>query len=237
MTPTKSPKRLARTIGVLFLVTVLTGIFAQGFVLERLVDSGNAAKTAANIQANMSLFRLGYAVFMIEMACNLAMTVLLYFLYRPVSRTVAMLAASFGVVGVTIKTFGRVFFIVPLYVLGTAQPLAGFDTSQLEAVTLLLQRIDHQASSMGLVFFGFGSLLEGWLIVKSTFLPRILGVISFIAGLGWLTFLYAPLASQAFPIVVSIGLLGSVLMIFWLLVFGVNESRWREQESAQTLSA
>jgi Domain of unknown function (DUF4386) len=233
MTPTKSPKRLARTIGVFFLLTVLTGIFAQGFVLERLVDSGDAAKTAANIQANVSLFRLGYAVFMIEMACNLAMTVLLYFLYRPVSRTVALLAASFGIVGITIKTFGRVFFIVPLYVLGTSHPLAGFDTAQLHAVTLLLQRIDHQAASMGLVFFGFGSLLEGWLILKSTFLPRILGVISIVAGLGWLTFLYAPLASQAFPIVVSIGLLGSVLMIFWLLVFGVNESRWWEQESAQ----
>jgi hypothetical protein len=228
-----SPKRLARTIGVFFLLTILCGIFAQGFVLERLVDAGSAAKTAANLRANESLFRLGYAVFMVEMACNLMMVMLFYFLYRPVSRTVALLSASFGLVGVVIKTFGRVFFIVPLYVLGSSQALVGFDAPQLAALTLVLARIDHQAGSMGLVFFGFGCLLDGWLILKSTFLPRFLGVVSLVSGVGWLTFLYAPLAGRLYPVVVLFGLLGAVLMIFWLLVFGVNESRWREQEAAR----
>jgi hypothetical protein len=227
-----SPKRLARTIGVFFLLTMLTGIFAQAFVNNRLVDPGDAVTTAANIVAHKSLFRLGYAVYMIEMACDLVMTVLFYFLFKSVSRTVSLLAACFGLVGITIKTAGRVFFILPLFVLGGTNPLSGFDPPQLQALALILLRIDDQAAGMALVFFGFHSLLEGWLILRSTFLPHFLGVISLLGGLGWLTFLYAPLASRAFPIVAAVGLLGSVVMIFWLLVFGVNEPRWKEQASA-----
>lgn len=83
-----------------------------------------------------------------------------------------------------------------------------------------------------LVFFGFHCLLVGYLIFRSTFLPRILGVLMVFAGLGWLTFLWPPLARELAPYNLMPGMIGEGLLILWLLVVGVNEQRWRRQASA-----
>src|SRR5438477_11745720 len=99
-----SPRVIARITGVLYLLTILGGLFAQGFVSERLVNFGDAAATAANVLAHKDLFRLGYTVFMIEMACQIATTALFYVLLRPVNRSVALAAAFLSLSGCIIKT-------------------------------------------------------------------------------------------------------------------------------------
>ena len=227
-----SPRLKARITGVLYLLTILTGIFAQGFVSERLVVDGDAAATAANILAHKSLFQLGYAVYLIEMACNIAMTALFYDLLKPAGRSVSLLAAFLGFAGCVIKTFSRVFFITPLFVLGGAHYLSVFSAEQLQALALLFLKVNDRGAAMALVFFGFYALLTGYLIIRSTFLPRILGVLSVFGGSGWLTFLYLPLGYRLFPYVAAFGLLGAASLILWLLVFGVNEQRWKEQAGA-----
>jgi hypothetical protein len=224
-----SPRFLARITGLFFLLTILTGIFAQGFVSERLVNFGDAAATATNILTHKSLFQLGFTVYLIEMACQVAMTALFYVLLRPVSRTVSLLSAFWGLIGCIIKTFARVFYIVPLFVLGGAPSLSVFSTEQLQALALLLLKVNDTGAAVALAFFGFSTVVKGWLIFRSTFLPRWLGVLSIVSGLGWLTFLYPPLGYRAFPIIALLGLVGSAAAIFWLLVFGVNEERWKEQ--------
>ena len=83
-----------------------------------------------------------------------------------------------------------------------------------------------------LVFFGFHCLLVGYLILRSTFLPRILGALMMFAGLGWLTFLWPPLAKSLSPYNLAPGMLGEGLLILWLLVKGVNVERWKEQAGA-----
>jgi hypothetical protein len=224
-----SPRLTARIAGALYLLTILTGIYAQGFVSGKLIVDGDAAATASNILAHRDLFHLGFAVYLVEMACQVAVTALFYVLLKPAGRSVALVAAFISLVGCTIKTFGRVFFITPLFVLGGEHYLGVFNAEQLQALALLFLDVNDHAAAMALVFFGFESILTGYLIIRSTFLPRILGWVSIVAGAGWLSFLYPPLGYRLFLYVALPALLGSLALIVWLLVFGVNEARWKEQ--------
>jgi len=229
-----SPRRMARITGVLYLLTIVTGIFAQGFVSERLVVPNDAAATAINILTQKSLFQLGFIVYMIEMACNIAVTALFYELLRPVSRSVSLLAAFLGLAACTIKTLSRVFYIAPLFVLGSSHYLTVFNMEQLQALAFLFLRVNDQGAGMAFPFFGFAAILKGYLILRSNFLPRFLGAWSALAGLGWLTFLSPTLGNRLFPYTAAFGLLGAAAMILWLLIVGVNEQRWKEQSSGQT---
>ncbi|MDE3136299.1 MAG: DUF4386 domain-containing protein [Acidobacteriota bacterium] len=227
-----SPRFKARITGVFYLLTMLTGIFAQGFVSEKLVKWSDAGATATNILTHKSLFQLGFTVYLIEMACQIIFTALFYELLKPVSRSISLVAAFLGLAGCTIKTVSRLFYIAPLFVLGGAHYLSVFTAEQLQALSLLFLKVNDQGAAVALAFFGFYALLTGYLIVRSTFLPRILGVWSMLAGLGWMTFLYPPLGYRLFLYLAVFGFLGAAALIFWLLVFGVNEQRWKEQAGA-----
>jgi hypothetical protein len=224
-----SPRLKARITGALYLLTILTGIFSAGYVSGKLVVNGDAAATAANILAHRGLFQLGFAVYLIEMACQVAITALFYDLLKPAGGSVSLVAAFLGLAGSVIKTFSRLFFIAPLFILGGAHYLSVFSTEQLQALALLFLKLNGYGAGIALVFFGFYALLTGYLIIRSTFLPRILGMLSVLGGLGWLTYLYPPLGSRLFVYIAIFALFGAGSLIFWLLVFGVNEQRWKEQ--------
>ena len=183
------------------------------------------------------MFQLGFTVYLVEMACQITMTVLFYELLKPVSKSVSLLSAFLSLAGCVIKTFSRLFYIVPLLILGGAQYLTVFNVEQLQALALLFLKVNDQGAGIALAFFGFSTLLKGYLIMRSTFLPRILGVLSALAGFGWLTFLSPPLGYRLFPYVAAFGLLAAAPQILWLLVFGVNEQRWKEQASAAGIGA
>ena len=160
----------------------------------------------------------------------------LYDLLKPVSKSASLLAAFFSLVGITIKTISRLFFLAPLLILGGADYLGVFNLEQLQALALLLLKVNAQGAGIGLVFFGFYAFIKGCLIIKSTFLPPALGVLGVLGGLGWLTFLAPPLADRWYPFIVAIGLLGAAAQIMWVLVFGVNEQQWRDQASRAAAS-
>jgi len=231
-----SPRTKARFAGAISLLYIIAGVYAQAFISDRLVVSGDATTTAANILANQSFYRLGLTIFLIEMAGQVATVVLFYQLLKPVSRTGAMLAATFELTGCGIKIFSRLFYFAPLLVLGGASYLSAFSKEQLDAIALLLLRINDNGAAIALAFFGFSTALQGWLIYKSGFLPRWLGVIGIIGGFGWLTFLSPSLGMRVFLYVALYALIGSAATIGWLLTVGVDEQRWRAR-AAQAASS
>jgi hypothetical protein len=228
-----SPQVYARIAALLYLVTIAAGITAQMVIGGKLIADGDAVTTANNILTHKDLFQLGFTVYLIEMACQIAQTVLFYILLKPVNRNIALLALVFSLVGCTIKTLSRLFYIAPLLVLGGSPYLNIFSSEQLQALSLLLLNINDQAAGIALAFFGISTLLNGYLILRSTFLPRILGVLSMLAGLGWLTFLYPPLGNQLFVYILLLGLLGSAAQILWLLARGVNVEEWNKTSRLQ----
>ena len=229
---TDSPRCLARLSGVFFLLTIVGGIIAQGFISERLINFGDAAATANNILANKGLFQIGFTIYLIEMACQLVAAVLIYRLLRPVNRTLALLMLLFELTGIVIKTFARVFYITPLFVLDGGPSLGGMDGAQLQSISLLLLKVNDYGAATAIAFFGFSTMLDGYLVFRSTYLPRWLGVLGMIAALGWLAFIYPPLGYSVFMFAALFGLLASAAKIFWLLVFGVNEEKFRAVETA-----
>ena len=226
-----SPRPRARITGVVYLLYFLTAVLAV-FLSRGLVVSGDAAATANHLLAHERLFRLSVAVGLIGTALYIAVTVLFYRLFKPVNKTVSLLAAFFSLVGCAIQAFGSLFQIAPLVVLEGGPYLSAFKVEQLQAVALMFIKLNVQAAYIYLVFFGLFNLLIGYLILKSTFLPRILGVLMALSGLGWLMFLSPPLANQMLPYIEVLGILAEASLMLWLLVKGVKVERWREQASA-----
>jgi hypothetical protein len=232
-----SPRRLARTIGALFLLTILAGIFAQGFVSERLINFGDAAATAHNILSHRGLFQLGFTFYLIEMTSQVATAALWYLLLRPVNRSVALSAAFIELAGCVVKTFARALYIASLWVLlptedGASLVLRGFTPEQVQSIALVLLKVNDYGAATALALFGFSTVLNGYLIFRSIFLPRWLGALGMLCGMCWLTFLYPPLGYRVFMIAAPVGLLSSAATIFWLLVFGVSEQKWQIDEES-----
>jgi hypothetical protein len=226
-----SPHPRARIAGVVYLVYFLTAAFAE-FFMRGLVVSGDAAATANNILAHRPLFRLGLATGLIATACYIAVTALFYDLFKPVNRSLSLLAAFFSLVGCAILAFGSLFQLAPLVILGGNQYLSAFKVEQLRALALMFFELNTQAGNICVVFFGVYCLLIGYFIFRSAFLPRILGAPMAIAGLGWLTFLSPPLADYLSPYILVLGFLAELSLMLWLLVMGVNVQRWKEQANA-----
>jgi hypothetical protein len=226
-----SPGFKARAAGVFWATTILTSTFAL-FAGGKLVVSTDAVATAANILAHEALFRSGIAANLIATACYVAATLLVYELLKPVNRTVSLLAAFFSLVGCAVGALSGLFDLAPFVLLRGAQYLSVFTVEQLQALALMFLEVRAQANNIGLVFFGLQCLLIGYLILRSTFLPRILGALMVFAGLGWLTFLSPPLAKSLSPYNMLPGGLGELSLTLWLLVLGVNVQRWKEQASA-----
>ncbi len=217
-----SPRCKARITGVVYLLYFLTAISGE-FFLKGIVIEGDAAATATNILAHQTLFRLGLATGLIATACYIAVTALFYVLFEPVSRSLSLVAAFFSLVGCAILAFGSLFQLAPLVVLGGSPYLSTFKVEQLRALALLFLELNTQAGNICVVFFGVYCVLIGYLIFRSAFLPRFLGVLMAFAGLGWLTFLSPPFANHLSPYNLVLGFLAELLLMLWLLVMGVKE--------------
>ena len=201
------------------------------FVRGRLVVKGDAAATAANILAHEPLFRLAFAGDLLVVAIYIVFTALMYHLLEPVNKMASLLAAFFSLVGCAIQALACLFALAPLFVLGRQQYLSVLKVEQWQSLAFLSLKLYSLTYGIALLFFGFYNLVIGYLVFKSTFLPRILGVLMAASGLVGLTFLWPPFAAKYFPYLLVLDL-GEALLVLWLLVMGVNAERWWEQAGA-----
>jgi len=226
-----SPRLKARIGGACEFLEGLTSSWGQVFVLGKLVVDGNAAATARNLTAHESLLRLGFASSLIAVFFHIAWAYLFYDLFKAVSRRLSAFAVFIILVGCAIQAVTCLLYLAPLFFLRSGGPTSTFTTPQLQELALKVLDLNAAAFDLYLVFFGVWCILIGYLIFRSMFMPRILGMLLVISGLGWATFLAPPVAHRMFPYIAAASALGEIPLQFWLLIFGVNNERWREQNS------
>ena len=228
-----SPRLLARMAGLFAVITTPAGFAA--IVIGNLVDPHDAAATANHILANEQLYRLAVAGDVISVL-YIVYTLFIYYLFRPVNRSLALLAALFSLVGIAVGALIPFFGVAALLVLKDAQPLRAFTQEQLQGIALLFLQLRSQIDTLSIVLFGIYDILTGYLIVRSTFLPRLFGVWWAIAGVVYLIDSFATILAPDFAAHLSAWIvipgLADLVIPVWLLVVGVNERRWKEQASA-----
>ena len=223
----ESPLVLPRILGAAYSLYFLAA-FSEAFLMKGLLVASDAAATASSISAHAALFRSGLALDLIANALYIAVTALLYRLLSPVGRNVALIAAFFGIAGCAVQIFGNIFRFAVLVILQNNDWLAPFNAEQLHAAVLMCLKLHAQAFNSSLVLFAFFDLLIGYLIFRSTLLPRALGALLMISGLGWLTFLWPPLAAALASYILPLGALAEFLLMLWLLIRGANSMGSKE---------
>jgi hypothetical protein len=220
------PVIIARFAGVLYLIIIVFGIFSEAFIRANLVVSGDAAATAKNILASQSLYRVGFAADAIMLLCDVAIAVLFYVLLRPVSKTLAIMAATFRLTQAAVLGFNLLNYYAALLLLSGAGFAAAFEADQLHSLAMLFLELHAHGYDLGLLFFGVSNLLLGYLLIKSDYFPGILGYglmaagVVYLAG-GFTHFLFPDYLSYVTPVYI-VPLLAELSFCLWLLVKGVR---------------
>jgi hypothetical protein len=228
-----SPQVYARIGGVLYLIVIVIGFCTEFFVRDKLTASGDATAIANNILASESLWRISIAGDLILLVCAVALTLILYVLLRPVNRNLALLAVFFNVVEFPIEAVSKLYLLAAMLLSGNADYLQAFEPRQLHALAKISLKVHDYGFGIDLIFFGVACMIYGYLLFRSGYFPRTLGVLMAIAGLSYLansfTLILAPAyAGTIFPILV-LALIGELSLCLWLIVKGVNVPKWNEQ--------
>lgn len=230
---TRSPQLYARLGGVLYLAIIVLGMFGEMFVRGSLVVSGDAAATADNIEASQLLWRTGIVGDLLMHVFDVPVIVVLYLLLKPVSKSLALLATLINLVQTAVLVANKLNLLVPLFLLENSAYLKEFSSAQLDALSYLAIKAHGFGFGIGLIFFGFACLVRGYLIFRSGYLPKAIGVLIVVAGLSYLTNSFALLlapsfAASIFPAILMPAFIGELSLCLWLIVKGVNLERWRQ---------
>ena len=225
MVPTKKTARLA---GLLWLLTIAFGLFAQVGVREKLIVLGDAAATANNIAANAFLFRLGFVSDLAMMICYLLTPLAFFKLFSAVNKNLSILTVIFGLMGTAIGMLNLLNEFAALHVLSGMEYQNVLDPRQLQAQAMLFLDIYEHGYMIAHIFFALWVLPLGMLVNRSGFLPRIFGVL-FAAET--VTSLIAAVIHFLTPNGVLeanlmwLGAIAEFSFTFWLLFRGINESK------------
>src|SRR5437867_8732681 len=154
-----------------------------GFVIGcQLIVANDGAATTANILAKESAFRFGFVADLVSGLSYVGVTAFIYCVLKPVSRSLSLLGAFFGLAGVAIGGASWVIHLTPLLLLHGDAYLTAFTMSQLQAMSLAALKLQMQVFPIGMVFFGIQCISIGYLVARSIFLPCVLGVLLAVGG-------------------------------------------------------
>ena len=225
---TTSVQTYARIAGLLVLSSIVAGGFGEFYVPTKLIVAADATATAKNIIAFNSLFRLGFAGYLVEATCDIALAWIMYVLLRPVQKDVALLAAFFGLVATATFAGAELFFFGSTFILGGADYLKTFSPAQVNTLGLLSIKFYTYGGVIFMAFYGIATAIRGYLIYRSGYLPKFLGVLLAIAGLGFILKNFAVVLAPAYaPDALLAAMPIAVLTLsVWLLAKGVDVPKW-----------
>jgi hypothetical protein len=228
-----SPQVYARIGGILYLMIIIAGALGEIFIRGKLIVSGDAMSTANNIMASQSLWRIGIAGDLLMHVCDVPLILVFYVLLRPVNKNLALLAVLFNLIQTAVLVANKLNLLMPLFLLGNADYLKAFESNQLYALTYLFIKAHDYGFGIGLIFFGFACLIYGYLLFRSGYFPKTLGVLMVIAGLSYLTnsftLILAPAYAGTIFSILVLALIGELSLCLWLIAKGVDLPKWEKR--------
>ncbi len=226
-----SVQSYARLAGILGVITLVAGGFGEAYAPSRIIVSGDAAATARNILAMESLFRWGFAAYLVEALCDAGLTMAFWVLVRPVHRNLAMLMVVMRIISTCGFGSAEMLYFAALSTLQSAQQLTGLQPAQVDALAFTLVKTSGFGQALFGMFYGVANLIFGWLLYRSAFLPRILGVGMGIVGIAFIVRAFLLVLAPAFasPLLLVVAGIAFPALTLWLLVKGVDVAKWRER--------
>ncbi len=233
MSLTQHPRLIARVAGASYLIITTFALFAYMYVRGEVIFPDDMAKTAVNVVAQEHLYRLGISAAVIVVVANLPLGVLLYELLRVVDSRIALLALVFIIASTIIEAVNLMNYMAPLFTFTLPDVIHAFALEQRQGLARVPIRMWGYFFSVSLVFFGVFCALTGYLIMRSTFLPRLLGLLMVAAGACyWLNSFGVFLALPDIPYLFNVTMVAENGLALWLFFVGVNDTKWRAQAAA-----
>jgi len=229
-----NPNKLARLAGWLYLIAVPLAIFSAMVVPSNLIVPGDAATTANNIIASEGLFRSGIVSMMIVQLIYILKPLILYKLLKPVNKNHAVLMVILLLVSIPIAFINELNKFAILFLLSGADYLSVFDPGQLHAQVMFFLDLYTGGVFIAQIFWGLWLFPLGYLVFKSGFLPKILGVLLMIGCFGYvidaLAFMLFPDYQETVALVVMVpNFISEFALFLWLLIKGVNVEQWEKR--------
>jgi hypothetical protein len=214
----------ARFAGILGILTIIAGGFGEAYVPAAMIVGGDPAATAHNILSGESLFRWGFAGYLVEALCDTGLTMAFWVLTKRVNRNLAMLMVVFRIISTCGFAAAVMLYFGALPTLKSAAALSAFTPDQINGIAYTLLRVSGFGQALFSMFYGVANIIFGWLIFRSGYIPRLFGVGMALAGVAFTvrTFLLVLAPSYASPWMLATAALAFIPLILWLLVKGVN---------------
>jgi Domain of unknown function (DUF4386) len=231
-----SVQTYAKLAGLLILLSFIGGGFGEAYVPSKLIAANDAAATVENLKVSDYMFRLGFAGYLVEACCDVTLALIFYVLLKPVHRYVSLLAAFLGLIGTATFAAAELFYFAPTLLLRGGAYLKSFSADQLSTLALLSLNLFGLGAVIFTVFYGLGWVLRGYLMFRSGYFPKFLGVLMALAGLAFIVSNFMVVLAPHYNAswLPAFMVPGALLLTVWLLIKGVDLRKWGEKTAGDS---